>query len=113
MDLQPSGNKKVELVALDTEKISLTIKGNYEKLPRIYEESIFQSNVSINCFLEDEIIDAKLYSNGPLFYEHENYEIVIESKGDYNVEFFMKQNNKRKRILSYKKQKNFIWNYKF
>lgn len=22
------------------------------------------------------------------FYEHENYEIVIESKGDYNVEFF-------------------------
>lgn len=109
MDSQPSGSRKVELITVDTQKLSLTIKGKYEDPPKVYVEEIFDDGVIVNCVAQNEIIDVHSYSKSPLFYEYENYEIVIESKGDYDIEFFHENKliresvsylTKGKRILS-------------
>lgn len=88
MDSQPSGNKKVELVSVDTEKVAITIKGRYEEPPKVYEEEVLNSGIIAKCYPQHELVDVSLYSNNPLFYEYENYEIIIENKGDYYIEFF-------------------------
>lgn len=88
MASQPSGNKQGELVSIETEKLILTIKGNYKELRFDYSEEVYNDNFFYNCIPSNELIDVSLYSNKSMFYEYQNYEIVIEDKEKHNIYFY-------------------------
>ena len=84
----PSGNKQVELVSIETEKLYFTIKGRLKNTNFDYSEEIYKDSFFCKCSPEEDLIDLNLYSDKVLFYEYEDYQIIIESKEDYNLKFF-------------------------
>lgn len=85
---QPSGNKQVELVSIETEKFYFTIKGKFKEPRFSYQEDIYKNSFFCKTSPEDDLIDISLYSEKILFYEYEDYQIIIENKGDYDLDFF-------------------------
>lgn len=89
MDSQPSGNKDVILVWVKTKELEITIKGKYKKTLFDYPEDFFENNAMAFCKNKSELIDYKSYGDNAIFYEHENYEVIVRvlSK-DRTVEFY-------------------------
>lgn len=111
MDLHHTGFDKQELIYIETDKISLTIRGNLKynnentfSQFKIYRE--FGCFSSINEFkikikgikMESNKSLEVIYKIAPLFYEHQDYEIVIEKKGDFKLEFWHENINIRNKI---------------
>lgn len=88
MALQPSGSRQVELVSIETEKIYFTIKGRFKSTDFDYPKEIYKDCFLYKCFPEEDIIDVNLYSDKILFYEYTDYQIIIESKADYELRFY-------------------------
>lgn len=91
MASQHTGNKAEELVVIETDKILFIIKGR-RKLDdeKLIEEGY--EGVTYKCFYGEVIgeVSSKAY-----FYEYENYEIIIENKASYNIEFYHENKNIR------------------
>ncbi len=85
---QPSGNNQVELVSIETKKFYFTIKGKFKEPRFSYQEDIYKNSFFCKTSPEDDLIDISLYSEKILFYEYEDYQIIIENKGDYDLDFF-------------------------
>lgn len=112
MDLHHTGFEKQELIYIETDKISLTIRGKlkYNNSENIFSEfKIYKEFAYFNSINEFkiEIKGIKIESNKsldeiykivPLFYEHQDYEIIIEKKGDLNLEFWHENINIRNKI---------------
>lgn len=88
MALQPSGNKQVELVSIETEKLYFTIKGKYRDTDFDYSEDIFKDIFSCKCTPEDDLINVSMYSEKVIFWEYQDYQIIIEDKGNHVIEFY-------------------------
>ncbi len=88
MALQPSGSRQVELVSVETQKIYFTIKGKFRTADFDYPEEIYADSFFYECFPAEDVVDVNLYSDKILFYEYEDYQIIIESKEDYELRFF-------------------------
>ena len=113
MDSQLIGSN--ELLYIKTPKVSLTIKGkashpNFEGI----EYTTGDSSIKIYC-LDDFAVDLKqeeipsfsmqsggiysgVYSILPMFYEQQNYEILIEGVEDHKVSFWHDNLNIRNKI---------------
>ncbi len=88
MALQPSGNKQVELISIETEKLYLTIKGKYHDTAFDYSEEVFKDIFSCKCTPEDELINTNIYSEKVMFWEYQDYQIIIEDKSNHAIEFY-------------------------
>ncbi len=117
MDIRPTGSNHNELVYITTDKLSVTIKGSAHS-PRVgvttSSDQLSDFKVSCNDNFQLELsskshIDINiaqiansmfrgLIQTSPLFYEHQNYEIVIESNDKYVVEFWHDNINIRNKI---------------
>ncbi|MCT4617871.1 MAG: restriction endonuclease-like protein [Marinisporobacter sp.] len=99
MDSQPSGNKQIKLVAIDTPKIYFGIKGKYKKTEFEYPEDIFENNFHWDC-VDKEISeeDINVPKNKPIFYEYEDYQIIIENKGKHAIRFYHEDKRIREQI---------------
>ncbi|SHH74407.1 restriction endonuclease-like protein [Clostridium grantii] len=100
MDLQPSGNKKRELLKLETKKIYITISGK-DNL-NFSEEQIGFTHVILN----DEIINKDTGSG--YFYENQNYEFyleIIDDASNHKIEINHQNPNIRNSITAKGKSK--------
>lgn len=88
MALQPSGNKQVELVSIETEKLYFTIKGKYRDTDFDYSEDVFKDILFYKCIPENELINISTYSEKVMFWEYQDYQIIIEDKGNHAIEFY-------------------------
>lgn len=101
MDLHHTGFEKQELIYVETDKISLTIRG---KLKDGSNENTFtEFKISALNAFKIEIVGIKMemesiYKISPLFYEHQDYEIVIEKKENFKLEFWHENINIRNKI---------------
>jgi predicted component of viral defense system (DUF524 family) len=103
-----------ELVYIQTEKVSVTIKGqaahpSFQGVEYMDDDSTFKvfCNERFDCKLKGQ--DAAgtimysstfsgIYTVAPLFYEQQQYEIVIEAVDGYTVQFWHDNINVRKKV---------------
>ncbi|MFZ5986802.1 MAG: DUF2357 domain-containing protein [Bacillota bacterium] len=103
------GCKEGDLVFIETHKLDLTIKGmpchpkaeclnlNKDTLSqiRVWCEEEF----TITAFLQEEMPTApNVVGTKPLFFEQQDYEIVIENKGDSLIEFWHENSLLRNKV---------------
>ncbi len=109
------GCKDQELIYISTEKFDLIIKGKpCHPKTGVLSKSAATSNLSVVCN-ENYFIDIALFPqeklganvfNGyksnyktiPLFYENQNYEFIIENKGEYDLFFWHENSSIREKI---------------
>lgn len=106
-----------ELVYIQTEKVSVTIKGqashpNIQGAEHNEKDSFLKvfcdETYEINLKGDAEPVSEQVIGNAclgeyrtvPIFYEQQRYEIVIESMGDYNVEFWHDNYNIRNKVTA-------------
>lgn len=89
MDSQPSGNN--ELITIETSNVLFVLKGDRYG---ISEEAIFK----IDPFGKELPESDTEYINGLYLKEYSNYEIIIQSKNDANVEFYHENINIRNKV---------------
>lgn len=106
-----------ELVYIQTDKISVTIKGQAshpntqgaeysenESFLKVFCDEVYEINLKGDAepISEQVIGNACLgeYRTVPIFYEQQRYEIVIESLGDYAVEFWHDNYNIRNEVTA-------------
>ncbi|WP_278886083.1 restriction endonuclease-like protein [Ruthenibacterium lactatiformans] len=106
-----------ELVYIQTDKVSVTIKGqashpNTQGSERTEKESFLKvfcdENYEINLKGDAEPVSEQVIGNAclgeyrtvPIFYEQQRYEIVIESFGDKSVEFWHDNYNIRNKVTA-------------
>ena len=113
MDLQLTGSN--ELLYVQTEKVSVTIKGkathpNFQGI----EYTTGDSTIKVHCMDEFQItlkdgdvpqfssrnseISTGIYSIYPMFYEQQQYEIVIEAEDGHKVAFWHDNLNVRNKV---------------
>ncbi|WZL71761.1 DUF2357 domain-containing protein [Clostridiaceae bacterium 35-E11] len=87
MDSQPSGNKHIKLIMIETPKICFVIKGKYKRTEFACADDIFYDSFYCECVEE---IKKTIYvdEKQPIFYEYENYQVIIQNKGSYNISFY-------------------------
>ena len=103
-----------ELVYIQTEKVSVTIKGqaahpSFQGVEYTDDDSTFKvfCNERFDCKLKGQ--DAAgtimysstfsgIYTVAPLFYEQQQYEIIIEAVDGYTVQFWHDNINVRKKV---------------
>lgn len=120
------GCKERELVYISTEKLDLTIKGKpcHPKAEVLSKVKDFQSAFSVSCAAEysteifltskqdmerhDELKAFSTFKTGPLFYEYQNYEVVIESKVDSEISFWHDNNLLREKVSYVGKSKKIL-----
>jgi len=94
MDLQPTGSSS-ELLLIETEYFSFVIKGD------IFRVGFADSpSIKINTFTSEVSLD---YDEKMYFKEYSDYEIIIESKNDSEIEFYHENINIRKKITPTRK----------
>lgn len=120
MDILHIGSNKNELVYFETDKLSLTIKGSakHPKFNSVITNELV-SKISFSCkdnfdtvinngniiyddnvqFNSNYIYSAKVKTL-PIFYEQQNYELIIECCGNYIPEFFHDNINIRNKVSS-------------
>lgn len=90
MDSQPSGNNN-ELISVETENIIFVLKGERYG---ISDEAILK----IKSF-NKELIESDIeYIKGLFLKEYSNYEIIIQSKNNANIEFYHENINIRNKV---------------
>lgn len=89
MDSQPSGNN--ELISIETENIIFVLKGERYG---ISDEAILKIN-PLNIEIHESNIE---YIKGLYLKEYSNYEIIIQSKNNANVEFCHENKNIRNKV---------------
>ncbi len=94
MDLQPTGSSS-ELILIETEDLSFVIKGD---ISRVDFGSL--PSIKVNTFGNKALLD---YDEKMYFKEYSDYEIIIESKNDSNIEFYHENINIRKKITPTRK----------
>lgn len=93
------GCKEEDLIYIETEKLDFTIKGMpcHPKAEGLNLNNNTSSRVSVWCeevykvtaFLQEENpFLAHVVQTKPLFFEQQDYEIIIENKGNYIIEFW-------------------------
>ena len=98
MDLQPSGNKQIELISIETEKLYFTVKGKHESSNFNYSEDVTKDSFYCQCSDENELIKAEVLKEQPIFYEYQNYQIIIEDKGNHEIRFYHESKHIREQI---------------
>lgn len=117
MDILPTGSNRDELIYIETECISFTIKGKavHPRIDSVISASEF-SKIRVLCrdqFIIEEkgrrIDDANRlktqnlfhlaeYKINPMFYEQQNYEVIVESSSNSVVEFWHDNINIRNKV---------------
>ncbi|UYZ37996.1 restriction endonuclease-like protein [Clostridium beijerinckii] len=92
MDSQPSGNNN-ELLFIETENIIFVLKGERYG---ISDEAILR----IKSFNKEPIESDIEYVKGLFLKEYSNYEIIIQSKNNANIEFYHENINIRNEVTS-------------
>ena len=105
-----TGFKRDELVFISTDQLNVTLKGpnihpnsnvlvDSEQISQfeITCQDQFHLELASNCGLEAGRHHAKLRTC-PIFYERQNYELIIENSGDCTVEFWHDNLNGRNKI---------------
>ncbi len=113
MDSHHTGSD--ELVYIQTEVVSVTIKGRAAH-PEFQEIEYTEKDSSLEVYCVEEFecslkggaaanftensgsSVSRIYTIAPLFYEQQRYEIVIETNGDHRVEFWHDNFNIRKQV---------------
>lgn len=90
MDSQPSGNNN-ELISIETENIIFVLKGERYG---ISDEVILKINPA-NMWVSESNVE---YVKGLYLKEYSNYEIIIQSKNNVNVEFYHENINIRNKV---------------
>ena len=118
MDSHLTGSD-IELLYILTPKFYFTIKGSL-KDPDAMKLDInkdVKSRINISC--RDEY-EAEVYSQSlgksiplpfeiePIFFEQHNYEVVIESKGKYDLKFYHENKNIRNKVDYVGRSKNIL-----
>jgi uncharacterized protein len=106
MDSQPSGNSRVELISIDTKKVIVTIKGRYIESNFNKDKSIFKDRIFIECL--DENVEQSIYGSEALFYEYEDYEILIERKDQSEIDFYHENRLIRESVSYISRNKNIL-----
>ncbi len=109
-----------ELVYIETDKVSLTIKGKathpkFEGAEISEEKATLTVECADNCDIELYKTDLPPYtasitkfSTPPMFYEQQNYEIVIESKNNAEIDFWHENINVRDKITQVGRKKGLL-----
>lgn len=109
------GCKEQELIYINTEKIDLIIKGKpCHPKAEVLNKSTYASNLSVLCkgaysidiaLSPREEVESSIakenksnYRTIPFFYENQNYEIIIENKGDYDISFWHENSSIRDKV---------------
>ncbi|HHV95639.1 MAG TPA: DUF2357 domain-containing protein [Clostridiaceae bacterium] len=115
MELPPIGCKEQELIYIRTDKFDLTIKG---KPCHPYADTLINNRDAVSTFIVScseqfsiEVLESmngqKSFISGvkylnlnliPLFYEQQNYQIIIENNGDFDLSFWHDNINIRERV---------------
>jgi hypothetical protein len=106
MDSPPIGCKERELIYISTDKLDLVLKGKpcHPKAEALSKAMDSSSKLSINCSGQysaeifstsnqnmekyDNCKGYNIISTSPLFFEYQNYEIVVESKDNSTISFW-------------------------
>ena len=88
MDSQLSGNN--EIIFIETDEVYFSVKANINAIGVSEEKSL-----TIDC--SSKIINSN-YNEGIYFKEYQDYEIVIESKKNFNIEFYHDNINIRNKV---------------
>lgn len=115
MDSPLIGCKEQELVHINTKKFDLTIIGKpCHPKAEVIDRPGPVSSFSVNC-KEDYFINIKFsnqidvtnnnvkrkeakYKTIPLFYENQNYQFIIENKGEYDISFWHENSTIREKV---------------
>lgn len=97
MDSQPFGNKQIKLVSIETPKIYFAIKGKYKESELTYSDDIFEDCFHCEC-AEQIKKTINVSRKHPIFYEHENYQVIIESRGNHNISFYHENKHIREQV---------------
>lgn len=106
-----------ELVYIQTDKVSVTIKGQSshpnaqgaehsekESLLKVFCDEVYKITLKGDAeSVSEQVIGNACfgeYKTAPIFYEQQRYEIVIESLGDYAVEFWHDNYNIRNKVTA-------------
>lgn len=103
------GCKEEDLLFIETEKLDLTIKGMpcHPKAECLNLNKDVSSQIGVWCeeefaitaFLKEETLTApNVIETKPLFFEQQDYEIVIENKGNYSIEFWHENSLLRNKV---------------
>lgn len=124
MDLPLIGCKEEELIYVSTEKIDFTIIGKpcHPKAEAL-NKSCEVSYLSIKCtddfsadiiFLPQENVNDSInkkevkYKTIPLFFENQNYQLIIENKEDHNIFFWHENSIIKERIKEIGRSKKIL-----
>lgn len=99
MASQPSGNKHIEMVYIDTSKITFIIKGKSKFNIHNNSEHI-ESDFKYRCLSQEDLISDSTVIESPYFYEYTDYEIIIINKGNHKIEFYHENKNIRDKVSS-------------
>jgi len=88
---QPSGNKQVELISIETEKLYFTIKGKFNQTNFTYPEEVYKDSFLFSCYPEDDVIDVNLYSEKNLGggFSYNPKIISPNQEGRYSIEYIL------------------------
>lgn len=121
-----TGCKERELILLSTDKLDLIIKGKpcHPKAEALNNSRNSESTIAVNCkspysvdIFSVETQEFKNYpecttlnicKTNPLFYEYQDYELIIESKGNYEIKFWHDNIQLRERISYVGKSKRIL-----
>lgn len=120
------GCKEIEILYISTEKFDLVIKGKpcHPKADVFAKTNDNISSLSISCNEEyiagifsvsqqnmeqyDNCIGYNIFKSKPLFFEYQNYEVIIESNDDSQIAFWHDNNLVRERISYVGKSKRIL-----
>ncbi|MEJ6949390.1 DUF2357 domain-containing protein [Natronospora cellulosivora (SeqCode)] len=116
----------IDLVEIETDSFFLTIKGKpvHPDIEQLYIDKASDGikallevntyNTELLTFLhyhpEDGLVDAESSSvfSYPFFYEQQDYQILIESKGDLELEFYHQNRNIRESVSKLSRKNNIL-----
>lgn len=94
-------NEELELVKIETEDLSLTIKGKpyHDKYESLKEYETFPSEEIMHFHVSGAFQSVKVYDvrakelvdwseHPPIFFEHRNYQLVVVNKGEKELSFY-------------------------
>lgn len=109
MDSPHTGCKECELLYINTPKFDLVIKGKpcHPKAETLKVNSDDISELKLFC-KEECVVEVynqqtikcyyEIIKSQPIFYENQDYQIIIENKGNYNIRFWHDNNSLREKV---------------
>lgn len=110
MATHPIGSRSQEIIYIECEAVSLTLKGSISSMPtaslsdrevssvKVVAEGSFDMHICEVCVLQQEVGSGMVYQNTPLFLEQRNYELIIEADSCDGIEFWHENKNIRDKV---------------